>query len=261
MSGTTRASRSPAGGIRFDANLKWLFTEHPFERRFDAAAAAGFAAVEYSSPYEHPPGRLRRALDDSGLRQILINTRQGAEGTPTRSGYACLPDRRGEFREAVLLGLEYATALEASFLHVTAGAVPPGLPADLALATYVSNIAWAAHEAESTPVRLLIEPQNPHDAPGYLLRTQGQAAAVVEAVGSDHLGILLDLYHLQRTEGDLITAFDRHRERIAHVQIADPPHRGEPGTGDEAHAGLHDRVADPGQPAEGGVEHRRRRHG
>lgn len=242
--------------LRFDANLKWLFTEHEFEARFEAAARAGFTAVEYASPYEYDPARLKRLLDDNGLEQILINTRMGPPGTPTRQGLACIPGAVGEYRDGVLRGLEYASALEARFLHVVGGLIPEGVGRDRAFAHYVANIAWAAEQAEGTGVRLLLEAQNKRDAPGFILETQAQAAAVVEAIGSDRVGLMLDFYHAQIDEGDLIRTYERFKDLVLHMQVADPPSRHEPGTGEIGWAGLFAAVARSGYDGWIGCEYR-----
>lgn len=218
--------------FRFDANLKWLFTELPFEERFDAAAAAGFEGVEYASPYDHEPSVLSKLLTDAGLTQVLINTPMGPPGSATRSGLACLPDAVAEFRDGVERGLEYATALNAGFLHVVGGLRPEGVSRDRAFARYVANIGWAAERARSAGVRLLLEAQNKRDAPRFILDTQEQAAAVAEAVGAETVGVLFDFYHAQIDEGDLITTLERVRPWVSHLQIADPPSRHEPGTGE-----------------------------
>lgn len=219
-------------GPRFDANLKWLFTEVPFERRFEAAAAAGFTGVEYASPYDHSAARLKSLLDGSGLTQVLVNTPTGPPGTPTRAGIACFPDRVAEFRAGVQRALEYAVALESRFVHVAGGIVPDGVRPDRAFACYLGNIAWAAEQARGTNVRLLLEEQNKRDVPGFVLRSQAHAAAAVDAVGSDHVGLLFDFYHAQIDEDDLITTLRSVYPKIFHLQIADPPSRNEPGTGE-----------------------------
>lgn len=221
--------------LRFDANLKWLFTEHPFEERFDAAAAAGFRAVEFPAPYALPPARLVELLAQAGLSQVLINTPMGPAGSPTRQGLACVPGAEKDFRDGVLQGLEYASALSAPFLHVVGGIVPDDVNRDRAFALYVANIAWAAEQARGTNVRLLLEPQNKRDAPGFILDTQAQAAGVIDAVGRDAVGLMMDFYHLQVDEGDLLTTFHAHRDHVDHIQIADPPSRHEPGTGEIAY--------------------------
>lgn len=232
--------------LRFDANLKWLFTEHPFEERFDAAARAGFLGVEFPAPYAYEPAHLARLLAQAGLSQVLINTPMGPAGSPTRQGLACVPGAEQDFRTGVLEGLSYAAALDAPFLHVVAGIVPDGVQRDRAFALYEQNIAWAAEQARGTGIRLLIEPQNKRDAPGFVLDTQAQAAAVVDAVGRDAVGLLMDFYHAQVDEGDLITTFLAHRTQIAHIQIADPPGRHEPGTGEIAFDRIFATIAESG---------------
>jgi hydroxypyruvate isomerase len=250
---------SPQDGgpaLAFDANLKWLFTELPFEQRFDAAAAAGFTAVEYASPYEYEPARLRTLLSDAGLEQILINTPMGPAGTPTRAGIACFPDRVDEYRDGVLRGLEYATALDSRFLHVVAGMRPDGVDRDRAFARYVANIVWAAEQARGTGVRLLLEMQNPIDSPDFVLESQTQAAAVADAAGPDAVGLLFDFYHVQLHGGNLINTAREVWPSIAHLQIADPPARTEPGTGEIGWQAIFDFLRDSHYDGWIGLEYR-----
>ncbi|MFH9425695.1 hydroxypyruvate isomerase family protein [Streptomyces sp. NPDC017529] len=227
-------------GQRLDANLKWLFTELPFERRFDAAAAAGFTGVEYAAPYVYPARRLRQLLRDAGLCQVLINSPPGEPGSPERSGSACLPGRGGAFRDGIERGLEYAVELGSEFLHVLGGVRPPDVSRDRAFAQYVVNLGWAAERAHGTGVRLVLEAQNTRDAPGFFLETQAQAAAVADAVrtvdgdGAHGVGLLFDVYHAQVAEGDLVRTLRTYLPYVQHVQIADPPTRTEPGTGEIA---------------------------
>lgn len=235
-----------APAFRFAANLKWLFTELPFEARFDAAAAAGFTGVEYASPYDHPAEELAERLRDAGLKQVLINTPMGPPGSPTRSGVACFPDRVAEFRDGVERGLAYATALDADFLHVVGGLRPSDVSRDRAFARYVTNIAWAADRAAKTGVRLVLEAQNKRDAPQFILDTQAHAAAVVEAVGAEHVGLLFDVYHAQIDEGDLITTLTSVWPHVAHLQVADPPGRHEPGTGEIGWPAIFDHLVQAG---------------
>jgi hydroxypyruvate isomerase len=220
--------------LYFDANLKWLFTEAPFLDRFKAAADAGFSAVEYAAPYPYPVRELRSRLDDLGLTQVLINTPVGESGTIGRSGFACLPDHVPEFRAGVDLALDYATGLGASYVHVVGGIRPPDVSFDRAFARYVANISWAAERAECSGVGLLLEAQNKRDVPGFVLASQRQAAAVAEAVGGDRVGVLFDFYHAHIDEGDVIETYRQVRGSVAHVQVADPPGRHEPGTGEIA---------------------------
>lgn len=223
--------RTP-NGLRFDANLKWLFTELPFEQRFDAASSAGFTGVEYPAPYPYEPARLRRWLHNAGLRQVLINSPAGEPDSPGRSGLACLPGQVAEFRAGVERGLTYATELDSQFLHILAGVRPPEVSRDRAFAQLVMNIAWAAEQARDTGVRLLVEAQNKIDVPGQILDSQAHAEAIIEAVNADNVGLLFDGYHVQIDEGDLIRTLRRCLPWIFHLQVADPPDRTEPGTGE-----------------------------
>lgn len=220
------------GKLRFDANLKWLFTEVPVAERFDAAASAGFDAVELPSPYAFDASELRRRLDDAGLHLVLINTPAGDPTTPQRQGVACSPEHVQRFRDEFAAALDYATALDSDFIHVMAGIRPPGISRDRAFARFVTNIAWAADQAASTGVRIVLEAQNRHDVPGFFLDSHDHAAAVVEALGTPTVGLMIDLYHAQRNEGDLSGLLARHLDSAFHIQIADTPGRHEPGTGE-----------------------------
>jgi hydroxypyruvate isomerase len=224
-----------AGSVRLAANLKWMFTEVPFEERFDRAAASGFTGVEFASPYDLPAPRIRELLDGAGLQQALINTPAGSKGSPTVMGAAYVPGAREEFRAGVLRALEYATALDAPVVHVMAGLRPADADADLAFATYVANIGWAAEQARGTGIRLVLEAINKRDQPTYGLQTMETAAAVAEAIDPAVVGVLFDVYHAQVDGGNLIERFERLAPRIGHIQIADNPGRGEPGTGEIAY--------------------------
>ena len=215
------------------ANLKWLFTDLPFDQRFEAAAQAGFQAVEIPVPYSTSPTELRTLLADNGLEAALLNTPQGEAGSATAGGLACLPDHVAEFQAGVEQGLEYATELGCGLLHVVGGRRPAGLGRDEAFAQYVRNITWAAERAQGTPVRLVLEMQNPRSAPGFVLESQAMAAAVARALG-DPVGLLFDVFHTQVAEGDVVRTFDGVAPLVAHVQIGDGPDRSEPGTGELA---------------------------
>jgi hydroxypyruvate isomerase len=218
--------------LRLAANLKWLFTELPFLERFDAAAEAGFTAVEFASPYEYAAEDVRRGLDAAGLKQILINTPAGGPSSPTRSGLACIPDQVAEFRDGVRTALEYASVLGSSFIHVMGGIRPDGVSRDRAFATYVTNVAWAAQEASSSGVTLVLEAINRRDVPRFVLDSVDQAADIIQAVGEPKLRLLFDVYHCQVGQGDVTARLTRHAPLIGHVQVADAPFRTEPGTGE-----------------------------
>ena len=216
---------------RIGANIGFLFPELPFLDRFEAAAKAGFTGVEYAAPYEFQVAELRSRLQDNGLMQVLINSPAGNRAAGER-GFACLPGREGTFRDSVQQALDYAVALDCKLVHVMAGVPPADLPYDTALALYAANLAWAGELGLQAGVKLVIEPLNPRDAPGYLLCTQEQGAAIVEAIGRDRIGLQFDIYHCQTAQGDVTTRLEKLMPVVGHMQFADVPGRHEPGTGE-----------------------------
>ena len=216
---------------KFAANLTMLFNESAFLDRFAAAKRAGFSGVEYLFPYDHAAADLRARLDEHGLTQVLHNLPAGDWSAGER-GIACHPDRVAEFEQGVARAIEYATALGCTQLNCLAGIVPAGLDQDRARATFVGNLRGAARRLQDAGLRLLIEPINTRDIPGFFLRTTAQALGIIEEVGSPNLFLQYDVYHMQIMEGDLATTIHKNLDRIAHLQIADNPGRHEPGTGE-----------------------------
>ncbi|HTB46219.1 MAG TPA: 2-oxo-tetronate isomerase [Acetobacteraceae bacterium] len=216
---------------RFAANLSMMFNEVPFLDRFAAAAKAGFQGAEFLFPYDHPAAEIRKRLNDAGLAQVLFNMPPGDWANNER-GLASLPGRQKQFRDGVKLALDYAHALDCKLVHAMAGIVPADVSPVTAASVYAANLAWAAEQAAPAGVKLVIEPINHRDMPGYFLNTQAQGAAVVEAIGRDRLGLQFDVYHVQITEGDITKRMERYMPVIAHMQVADVPARNEPGTGE-----------------------------
>lgn len=222
---------------RFAANLTMMFTEHPFLDRFEQAAKAGFEAVEFLFPYAFEAETIRQRLADNGLQLVLHNLPAGAWEAGER-GIACLPGRRDEFRAGVARAIDYARALGVGQLNCLAGIAPADAPPGLLNDTFVENLAHAAAELKGAGLRLLIEPINTFDIPGFFLNRTAQAAEILRQVGADNAFIQYDLYHAQRMEGELAATMQRHLARIGHIQLADNPGRNEPGTGEINYAYL-----------------------
>lgn len=218
---------------RFAANLSMLYPEHAFLDRLNAAARDGFAAVECLFPYEYPPATWAARLRSEGLQQVLINAPAGDWGAGER-GLAALPGRESNFRDSVEQALDYAATIGCPRVHVMAGIPDPSVSTERALDLYKSNLAWAVERAQVVGVKVLIEPLNPRDVPGYLLRTQSQAHDIVQAIGSEHLKVQFDLYHCQITEGDVTMKLRSQLRsgRVGHMQIASVPDRHEPDEGE-----------------------------
>ena len=213
------------------ANLTMLFGEVAFLERFKAAADAGFDAVEYLFPYDYDRDVLRRQLRDHGLTQVLHNL-PGGNWAAGERGIACLPDRVDEFRAGVDKAIDYANALECGRVNCLAGTPPPAIPPATARETFVQNVEHAASRLKAAGIKLLIEPINTRDVPGFFLTTTGQALDVIAAVGSDNVFVQYDIYHMQIMEGNLASTIEQYLPSIGHMQLADAPGRHEPGTGE-----------------------------
>jgi hydroxypyruvate isomerase len=216
---------------RLAANLTMLFTEFPFLDRFERAARAGFKGVEFLFPYAFAIKDIRARLEQFDLEIVLHNLPAGDWDAGER-GIACHPDRAPEFRAGVERAIEYATALGVPQLNCLVGKTPAGVPEDAVRATLVDNLYHASQRLKQEGLRLLIEPINHYDIPGFYLHRTDQALALIDEVGGDNLFVQYDIYHAQRTEGELAETLRRHLRHIGHVQIADNPGRNEPGTGE-----------------------------
>jgi hydroxypyruvate isomerase len=216
---------------RFCANLTMLYNELDFLDRFEAARRDGFAGVEYLFPYAYPKEELAERLERHGLVQTLHNLPAGDWQAGER-GLACRPDRVGEFQDSVGRAIEYATALGCQQVNCLAGIPGSGTSTEEARRTLVENLRFAAPKLAQAGIKLLLEPVNTRDIPGFFVNRSAQAIDILDEAGSDNLYLQYDFYHTQVMEGDLVPTFKRLRDRIAHVQIADNPARNEPGTGE-----------------------------
>ncbi len=241
----------------FAANLSMMFQELPFLDRFEAAAEAGFKAVEFLFPYEYPAEDIRRRLDRFGLRQVLFNLSPGDWSKGDR-GLAALPGREGDFCAAAAQALNYARALGCAQVHAMAGILPPDADRRACEATYVANLGAAAIAFRQDGIRLLIEPLNSRDMPGYFLTTAEQARTIIERVGGDNLFLQMDLYHAQIMGGDLAERTRGHWKLIRHFQIAGVPGRHEPDIGEINYPYLFDLIDSLGYDGWIGCEYRPR---
>ena len=216
---------------RFAANLTMLFNEVPFLERFELAARSGFEAVEFLFPYAWSPAEIAQRLDANGLQLVLHNLPAGNWDAGER-GIACHPDRVSEFRAGVGRAIEYARALGVPRLNCLAGKRPAGVEDAVLRRTLVENLRFAAAELKKAGLKLLMEPINTFDIPGFFVSRTDQALAILDEVGADNAFVQYDVYHAQRMEGELAATAQKHLARIGHVQVADNPGRNEPGTGE-----------------------------
>jgi hydroxypyruvate isomerase len=216
--------------LRFAANLSWLYAELPFLERFAAARGDGFDAVEFRSPYEHAPEEIAARLRDNGQRCILFNLPMG-DRTRGDFGIACRPGRETEFREGIERAIEYARALGAPRVNCIAGLAHPGADRERLLDTLAGNARFAAQALGREGIELVMEPVNDVDTPGYIVPRCADVVRLIDRAACGNFGLQFDLYHAAMMGDDLARTFGEMRARIRHIQFADAPGRGEPGTG------------------------------
>ncbi|XP_062996200.1 putative hydroxypyruvate isomerase [Elgaria multicarinata webbii] len=219
--------------LRFAANLDWLFQEQTtLPQRMEAAARAGFRAVELGFPYVCDAEDLQAAAERAGLEVVLLNTPPGNQDKGDR-GLGAVPGRQPEFREALALAVKYAKALKCPRIHIMAGRLPVGAEREAVSAemeaTFIENLRYAADILVQENLLGLLEPINSRISdPRYFLTTSQQAVAILKKVGSPNLKLQLDVFHCQIMNGDLTQNLETYFPIIGHIQIAQVPARHEP---------------------------------
>jgi len=216
---------------KFAANLSMMYQEHDFLDRFAAAADDGFKGVEFLFPYDFSPADIKARLDARGLTQVLFNCPPG-DWSKGERGMGSLPGREDDFKRAFEKAITYVEVLGNQRLHVMAGLMQPGKTREEHRATYVKNLAWAAHQVAGRDLTLVIEPINTRDIPGFFLNRQDEAHAICKDTGSERIKVQMDFYHCQIVEGDLAMKFRQYLPGVGHIQIAGVPERHEPQIGE-----------------------------
>jgi hydroxypyruvate isomerase len=240
---------------RFAANLGYLFTERPLLERIDAAAAAGFKAIELQFPYDVPATAVRAAIEKNSLTILGLNTPPG--GREGEFGLAAVPGREKDWQVLFTRALDYANAIGASAIHCLAGKVAPEQrPA--ADRVFIDNLARAADLAAATKVTLLIEPINGRDRPNYFLNHVEHAADIIVKVAKPNIRVQFDFYHVQIVGGDLIHRLEKFLPIVGHLQCAAVPTRHEPDEGEINYPAVFEAVDKLGYQGWIGAEYRPR---
>jgi hydroxypyruvate isomerase len=200
---------------RLAASVELMFREADLLDRFERAAAAGFRGVEIQSPYAEAKEDVAERVRRHDLEPVLMNV---------LPGLAAIPGREADFRSALTRALAYAEAAGCRQLHCVAGRTDD----PKAEATFVANLKWASEIARPAGVRLLLEPLNTRDNPGYFLTGTAQARRILDQVGSDNVLLQYDCYHMQIMEGDLAETVKANVDVIGHIQVGGVPGRHEP---------------------------------
>jgi hydroxypyruvate isomerase len=197
------------------ANFSMMFGELDMLDRFRVAARVGFRGAEIQDPYGHTSAEIAQAYRDNSLEAVLFNISPGV---------GAIPGREAEFETGFTRALEYAGAAGCEQIHCLAGQTDD----PRAETTFVTNLRRAASEARPLGVRLLLEPLNVRDNPGYFLTHTAQARRIIDLVGEDNVSLQYDIYHMQIMEGCLAETIKANLDIIGHIQIAGVPGRHEP---------------------------------
>ena len=240
--------------FRYSANISMLFAELPFLDRIEAAAKAGFPAVECHFPYDLDAGDIHSRLEDNGLVMNGVNTFAGNLGT---FGLAAQPGHESDFDAAVDQALTFCTRVGVGSIHCMSGTV---LPENRVRArqTFLANMARASDAARSAGVTLLIEPINRYDRPGYFVSKSDDVVDLLQELDRDNVKMMFDFYHVQISEGDLLRRMDAHWPYIGHFQFASVPARAEPDRGEIAYGAIFSAIAERGWPGWVAAEYRPR---
>lgn len=237
--------------MKFSANLGFLWNDRPLPDAIRAAHAAGFDAVECHWPYDTPPDQLRKALTETGLVMLGLNTRRG-DVQGGENGLSALPNRQKDARAAIDQAVAYAAEINTPKIHVMAGFAR----GEAARQAFIENLTYACTLAAPLGISILIEPLNRHDAPGYFLQTTDQALAIIAEVGAPNLQLMFDCYHVQRNEGDVCTRLQSVLPHVGHIQFASSPDRGTPDQGELNYTHVFKLISELGWDAPLGAEYK-----
>lgn len=240
--------------LRFSANISMMFMELPFLDRIEAAAQAGFVAVECHHPYEHDPREVKLRLDAAGIVMNGINT---SAGKPGEFGLAAQPGRGDEFAASIDQALSFGAKVGVSGIHCMSGTVlPPARAA--ARQAFLENMAQASDAARSAGITLLVEPINRYDRPDYFVSRSDDVAVLLAELQRDNVKMMFDFYHIQISEGDLLRRMEAYWPIVGHFQFASVPARQEPDTGEIAYGAIFAAIAERGWPGFVAAEYRPR---
>jgi hydroxypyruvate isomerase len=217
--------------MRFTANLSMLFTEVALIERFQAAKKCGFDAVEIQFPYQLSPAMINEQLTKHQLQLVLFNVDAG-DLLQGGEGLAAVPEKTEQFRNAVAQAVEYAKILKPEFINVLPGRCIDQQRLEEYLQTYKINLEYAVASFASLGITTVFEAINTHDMPAFLIHSGEQMLQILEAINHPMLLIQYDIYHMHRMGENVAEFINQHAKKIGHIQFADNPGRGQPGTGE-----------------------------
>ena len=243
-----------SGMLSFSANLRYIFSEYSLPDAIRKSSDAGFDAVECPWPYHIAASEVRKALRETGMNMVVINTLPGNISNLDR-GLAAIPERIEEARSCIDNAVDYAKEIGCKNLHVMAGNVTVS---EQSTQCFIDNLLYAEEKASGFGIHILVEPLNHREAPGYFLTTLEQAATVISLTGKKNIKIMFDCYHVQINQGDLLQRFEQHKSLIGHVQFSAVHDRGEPDHGELNYPWILNKFRQLGYSGMFGAEYRPR---
>ena len=216
--------------LRFDPNLRWLFTELPMRDRYEAAARAGFRGVEVAFPYDVPARELDRRLSDLSLTLVQVLSPFDWDGG--ERGLAALPGREARFRDSIRTAVDYAVEVGRPMIHVMPGTMTPDLDRADCLARFKDNIRWAAEQMQAAGITLILEPCCRVRFPQFLYHRLDEGLDVIRAVDLPNVKLCFDTFHIQSEEGSITDRLRAVWPHVGHIQVGNVPGRHEPGNGE-----------------------------
>ena len=216
--------------LKFTANLSLLFTEVALIDRFKAAKQAGFNAVEMQFPYALSAAAIKSQLDEYDLKLVLFNV-DAADLLQGGEGLACVPAKRDQFNEAVAQAVNYAELLKPEVINVLPGRCLDKSRLEHYLQTFKENLCFAVDAFSPLGVKTVFEAINSHDMPGFIIHGGAQMLDILNQLNRPELLMQYDIYHMHMMGEKPETFIAEYADKIGHIQFADCPGRGQPGTG------------------------------
>jgi hydroxypyruvate isomerase len=216
--------------LKFDPNLRWLFTELPMVERYAAAAQAGFKGVEVAFPYDYKASDLNSILENNGLSLVQILAPFDWDGG--ERGLGALPGRESEFKTSISSAIEFAIQVGRPMIHVMPGNITSELKKKECLDLFKSNLAWAAEVANREGITLILEPCCAARFPDFLYHRIHEGVDVIKELGYQNIKLCFDTFHVQMEEGAITPKLIEAFPYIGHIQVGNVPGRHEPGTGE-----------------------------
>lgn len=220
--------------VRKCACIDTLYTELPWEERFQAAKNDGFEAVEFWDWRIRDLEATRKAAENAGI------TISGFNGDADFS--LVDPSHKEKYIDYLMESIKAAKTIGAKSVTIHSNALGDGgivvnhydeLSDTVKLCSMYDMLLECAKIAEKEEINLNLEALNiTTDHVGNFLKYTQMGAEICRLINSPRLKLLYDVYHMQINEGCICDTITQYGDQFGHVHVADAPGRHEPGTGE-----------------------------